>query len=82
MDQRLRQSVRDYLGLGSLDLVDWRFVEQFGVPDGPWAQYDRAQTLRLPANMIGKTRLENVRTLVALVRVGTDEIELVRPLGS
>src|SRR5260221_9568614 len=27
-------AVRDYLGLGSLDLVDWRFVEQAEVPAG------------------------------------------------
>ena len=32
-------AVRDYLGLGSLDLVDWRFVEQADVPAGPWSQY-------------------------------------------
>jgi hypothetical protein len=30
-------AVRDYLGLGSLALVDWRFVEQAGVPAGPWS---------------------------------------------
>jgi hypothetical protein len=29
-------AVRDYLGLRSLDLVDWRFVEQADVPAGPW----------------------------------------------
>jgi hypothetical protein len=36
-------AVRDYLGLGSLDLVDWRFVEQAEVPDGPWLPYDGSQ---------------------------------------
>jgi hypothetical protein len=34
-------AVRDYLGLGSLDVVDWRFVEQTEVPGGPWSPYDR-----------------------------------------
>jgi hypothetical protein len=29
-------AVRDYLGLISLDLVDWRFVEQADVVLGPW----------------------------------------------
>jgi hypothetical protein len=29
-------AVRDYLGLGPVDLVDWRFVEQVEVPAGPW----------------------------------------------
>jgi hypothetical protein len=32
-------AVRDYLGLTSLDLVDWRFVEQTDVPVGPWSLY-------------------------------------------
>jgi len=32
-------AVRDYLGLGSLDLVDWRFVEKADVPIGPWSLY-------------------------------------------
>jgi hypothetical protein len=36
-------AVRDYLGLGSLDMVDWRFVEQAQVPAGPWSLYDHAQ---------------------------------------
>jgi hypothetical protein len=31
-------AVRDYLGLISLDLVDWRFVEQANVAVGPWLQ--------------------------------------------
>jgi hypothetical protein len=30
-------AVRDYLGLGSLSLVDWRFVEEAEVPLGPWS---------------------------------------------
>ena len=29
-------AVRDYLGLGSLDIVDWTFVDEKKVPDGPW----------------------------------------------
>jgi len=32
-------AVRDCLGLGSLDLVDWRFVEEAGVSAGPWSLY-------------------------------------------
>ena len=30
-------AVWDYLGLGALDVVDWRFVEQAEVPTGPWS---------------------------------------------
>jgi hypothetical protein len=32
-------AVRDYLGLGSKDACDWRFVEFREVPQGPWAMY-------------------------------------------
>jgi len=30
-------AVRDYLGLGSLSVVDWRFVETADIPMGPWS---------------------------------------------
>jgi hypothetical protein len=36
-------AVRDYLGLGHLDLVDWRFADQAEVPAGPWSLYNRPQ---------------------------------------
>lgn len=32
-------SVRDYLGLGGMDVCDWKFVEFRDVPSGPWALY-------------------------------------------
>ncbi|MEW8410513.1 MAG: hypothetical protein AB2696_16875 [Candidatus Thiodiazotropha sp.] len=31
-------AVRDYLGLSDIDVVDWMFVEEEDVPDGPWKQ--------------------------------------------
>jgi hypothetical protein len=34
-------AVRDYLGLGSLSVVDWRFVETSDVPIGPWSLASR-----------------------------------------
>jgi hypothetical protein len=36
-------AVRDYLGLESLGLVDWRFVEQAEVPPGPWSVSGRIE---------------------------------------
>jgi Protein of unknown function (DUF3300) len=36
-------AVRDYLGLGSVDVVDWRFVERSEVAVGPWSLYDSLQ---------------------------------------
>ena len=38
-------AVRDYLGLRSLDSVDWRFVEQADVPVGPWALYEVGENI-------------------------------------
>jgi hypothetical protein len=32
-------AVRDYLGLGTKDACDWKFVEFREVPPGPWAMY-------------------------------------------
>jgi hypothetical protein len=32
-------AVRDYLGLGNMDVCDWKFVEFREVPPGPWATY-------------------------------------------
>ena len=29
-------AVRDYLGLKGIDAVDWQFVEEADVPEGPW----------------------------------------------
>ena len=37
--------VRDYLGLRSLDAVDWRFVEQAEIPAGPWLLYGGSEEL-------------------------------------
>ena len=32
-------AVREYLGLSNIDLCDWKFVDFFRVPIGPWALY-------------------------------------------
>lgn len=32
-------AVRDYLGMTSNQLLDWKFVEDFEVPDGPWKNW-------------------------------------------
>ena len=38
-------SVRDYLGMGSTDVVDWKFVEAREVPVGPWARIGTNNTV-------------------------------------
>ena len=37
-------AVRDYLGLASTDVTDWRFVEARDVPDGPWTKLGENNT--------------------------------------
>ena len=32
-------SVRDFLGIGSIDVTDWRFVDVREVPPGPWRKF-------------------------------------------
>ena len=32
-------AVRDYLALDNIDFCDWKFVDFFSVPGGPWAIY-------------------------------------------
>ena len=44
-------AVRDYLGLRSLDLVDWRFVDQSDVAVGPWWQYDSLGMVSVSVSM-------------------------------
>jgi hypothetical protein len=40
-------AVRDYLGLSSTDLTDWKFVEFTEVPPGPWGLYGDNNTFVL-----------------------------------
>ncbi len=37
-------AVRDYLGLGSTDVTDWKFVDFREVPNGPWAKWGENNT--------------------------------------
>lgn len=32
-------AVRDYLGMSGLDVCDWKFVDAYEVPNGPWTLY-------------------------------------------
>lgn len=42
-------AVRDYLGMNSSDVTDWRFVEFSEVPKGPWALYGNNNTFVMNA---------------------------------
>jgi hypothetical protein len=37
-------AIRDYLGLSSTDVTDWKFVEFSEVPPGPWSRYGENNT--------------------------------------
>ena len=58
-------AVRDCLGLISLDLVDWRFVEQADVVLGPWLQNCGAQAVSSISNYqaIRSIQERNLRTI-------------------
>lgn len=45
-------AVRDFLGLGNIDVTDWKFVEVRDVPGGPWARYGDNNTV---AQLRGRT---------------------------
>jgi hypothetical protein len=38
-------AVRDYLGLSGMDVCDWRFVNTWEVPDGPWTLHGNDNTV-------------------------------------
>ena len=40
-------AVRDYLGMGTKDVCDWKFVEAKDVPPGPWTKYGDNNTFVL-----------------------------------
>jgi hypothetical protein len=64
-------AVRDYLGLKSLDLVDWRFVEMSEVPSGPWSRYGCCGAWRPAAKRtVDKTQLEHGKRV--LITSGSD----------
>lgn len=37
-------AVRDYLGMNSTDVTDWKFVDFDEVPEGPWSKYGENNT--------------------------------------
>jgi len=40
-------AVRDYIGMGTKDVCDWKFVEAKDVPPGPWTKYGDNNTFVL-----------------------------------
>jgi hypothetical protein len=42
-------AVRDYLGMGNFDTLDWKFVEFRDVPIGPWSRFGENNTFVIDA---------------------------------
>ena len=62
-------AVRDYLGLQSTDVTDWKFVEFGEVPHGPWAQFGDNNTFVINARKADKILAEtNPRSGAEIVR--------------
>jgi hypothetical protein len=53
-------AVRDYLGMASTDVTDWKFVEFGEVPRGPWSTHGENNTFVL------KDRIDTIRVAEAL----------------
>jgi len=49
-------AVRDYLGVNSTDVMDWKFVEASEVPNGPWALYGENNSF-LQQSRVNKERV-------------------------
>ena len=48
-------AMRDYLGLLSTDVTDWKFVDARDVPHGPWALHGENNTCRKSGVRMAKT---------------------------
>lgn len=59
-------AVRDFLGMDSTDVTDWKFVEFSEVPEGPWARYGDNNTFvinkRKAEEAVAKLEQENQAT--------------------
>jgi hypothetical protein len=57
-------SVRDYLGLKSTDVTDWKFVDFSEVPHGPWSQLGDNNTFVINTRKSGKALVEGRKAML------------------
>jgi hypothetical protein len=55
-------AMRDYLGLSSTDVTDWKFVDAKDVPNGPWALYGENNTFVQRGRLKGGTITSELAT--------------------
>ena len=68
-------ALRDYLGLGSTDVTDWKFVDAKDVPSGPWALYGDNNLLARRGALLPKTAArETGRAAVGPVAVRVSKL--------
>lgn len=69
-------AVRDYLGMKSTDITDWRFVSLFEVPEGPWANLGDNNPLALQkrAEADRLARIARMKPLAVILEQNLSEI--------
>lgn len=69
-------AVRDYLGMKSTDVTDWKFVEHHEVPPGPWAELGNNNpfALKKRAEAERLARIGRMRPLAALLEENLAEV--------
>jgi hypothetical protein len=60
-------AVRDYLGLQSTDVTDWKFVDFKDVPVGPWAKLGENNTFVMNAHKLNTELAERAKPVKAAV---------------
>jgi hypothetical protein len=58
-------AVRDFLGMNSTDVTDWKFVDFEEVPSGPWAKFGENNTFVQNGRRPGSQVVENILTGLA-----------------
>jgi hypothetical protein len=74
-------AVRDFLGMKSTDLTDWKFVSSSEVPDGPWADYGDNNPLALQKRAEAE-RLVRISRMKPLAQIFEQNLSEVMTLGS
>jgi hypothetical protein len=74
-------AVRDFLGMKSTDLTDWKFVNLFEVPEGPWAQLGDNNPLALQKRAEAE-RLVRISRMKPLAKIFEQNLTEIMKLGS
>ena len=70
-------AVRDYLGMGSMDVVDWKFVEYSDIPPGPWGRFGENNTFVIDSRRRG-TRLAQLQKAAHPAREGDGPVVVTK----